>query len=369
MLYFLAEFINKKFNPPGFDIFRFITWRSALAAITAMIISFWIGPMIIKKLNKGKVADEIRTDGPKQHLAKAGTPTMGGVIILFSVLVPVLLWGDLRNTYVLLILLSTIWMGIVGFIDDYLKVFKKLKRGLVARYKLMNQIGLGLVVACLIYFLPEFNDINSITTIPFLKGVEFDFSFYYIPLIVFIITATSNAVNLTDGLDGLAIGCVGIAALALAVISYVSGNEIFSRYLNIIYLPGNGELTVFCAALVGASLGFLWFNSYPAQVIMGDTGALALGAAIGTLMILVKKEFLLPILGGIFFAEAISVIVQRLYFKYTKKKLGEGRRVFKMAPLHHHFEMAGVAEPKIVTRFYIVAVILAILTFATFKIR
>lgn len=369
MLYFLAEIINREFSPPGFDVFRFITWRSALAAITAMIISFWIGPMIIKRLNKDKVADEIRTDGPQQHLVKAGTPTMGGVIILLSVLIPVLLWGDLKNTYVLLILLSTIWMGVVGFIDDYLKVFKKLKRGLVARYKLMNQIGLGLVVACLIYFLPEFRDINSITTIPFLKGVEFDFSFYYIPIIVFIITATSNAVNLTDGLDGLAIGCVGIAGLALAAISYISGNEIFSRYLNIIYLPGNGELTVFCAALVGASLGFLWFNSYPAQVIMGDTGALALGASIGTLMILVKKEFLLPILGGIFFAEAISVIVQRYYFKYSKKKSGEGKRIFKMAPLHHHFEMLGVPEPKIVTRFYIVAVILAILTFATFKIR
>jgi phospho-N-acetylmuramoyl-pentapeptide-transferase len=217
--------------------------------------------------------------------------------------------------------------------------------------------------------LPEFKDINSITTIPFLKNFEFDFSFYYIPIMVFIITATSNAVNLTDGLDGLAIGTVGIAALALALISYVSGNEIFSRYLNIIYLPGNGELTVYCAALVGASLGFLWFNSYPAQIFMGDTGSLALGGAIGTLMILVKKEFLLPILGGIFFAESLSVIIQRLYFKYTKKRFGEGRRVFRMAPLHHHFEMLGIPEAKIVTRFYIVAVILAIVTFATFKIR
>jgi phospho-N-acetylmuramoyl-pentapeptide-transferase len=294
---------------------------------------------------------------------------MGGIIVLLSVIVPVLFWGDLRNTYVLLILLATIWMGIVGFIDDYLKVFKKYKKGLVARYKLLNQVSLGIVIACLIYFLPEFKDINSITTIPFLKNFEFDFSFYYIPLIVFIITATSNAVNLTDGLDGLAIGCVGIAALALALISYVSGNEIFSRYLNIIYLPGNGELTIYCAALVGASLGFLWFNSYPAQIFMGDTGSLALGGAIGTLMILVKKEFLLPILGGIFFAESLSVIIQRFYFKYTKKRFGEGRRVFKMAPIHHHFEMLGIPEAKIVTRFYIVAVILAIVTFATFKIR
>jgi phospho-N-acetylmuramoyl-pentapeptide-transferase len=334
-----------------------------------MIISFWLGPRILRKLNEKRVADEIRDDGPKSHLVKAGTPTMGGVIILLSILVPVLFWSDLRNTYVLLILLSTVWMGIVGFIDDYLKVFKKLKRGLVAKYKLLNQIALGLSIACLIYFLPEFSDINSITTIPFLKSIEFDFSYFYIPLMVFIITATSNAVNLTDGLDGLAIGCVGIAVMALALISYVSGNEIYSRYLNIIYLPGNGELTVYCAAVVGASLGFLWFNSFPAQVIMGDTGALALGGAIGTLSILVKKEFLLPILGGIFFAEALSVLLQRYYFKYTRKKYGEGRRIFKMAPLHHHFELKGIPEPKIVTRFYIIAVILAIVTFATFKIR
>jgi phospho-N-acetylmuramoyl-pentapeptide-transferase len=369
LLYYLAEYINKQFAPPGFDVFRFITWRSALSAITAMVISFWIGPKIIRKLKSKGIGEEIRHDGPKIHMTKAGTPTMGGVIVLISILLPTLLWGDVLNTYILLILLSTIWMGIVGFIDDYLKVFKKLKRGLVAKYKLMNQVMLGLVVGCLIFFLPEFKDFNSVTTIPFLKKVEFDFSFFYIPIMVFIITATSNAVNLTDGLDGLAIGCVGIAALALAVISYVSGNEIFSRYLNIIYLPGNGELTIYCAAVVGASLGFLWFNSYPSQVFMGDTGSLALGGAIGTLSILVKKEFLLPILGGIFFAEALSVLIQRYYFKYTRVRRGEGKRVLRMAPLHHHFEMLGVPEPKIVVRFYIIAVILAITTFATFKIR
>jgi phospho-N-acetylmuramoyl-pentapeptide-transferase len=369
MLFYLAEYINKNFNPPGFDVFRFITWRSALSAITAMVISFWIGPKILRVLNRKRVADEIRTDGPQSHMVKAGTPTMGGVIIILAIVVPVLLWGDLKNTYILLIILATVWMGAVGFMDDYLKVFKKIKKGLVARYKLMNQIGLGLVVGCLIYFLPEFQRINSVTTIPFIKQLEFDFSYFYVPIMVFIITATSNAVNLTDGLDGLAIGCVGIAAMALGLISYVSGNEIFSRYLNIMYLPGNGELMVYCAALVGASLGFLWFNSYPAQVIMGDTGSLALGAAIGTLSILVKKEFLLPILGGIFFATSISVIFQRYYFKYTKKRFGEGRRIFKMAPLHHHYELSGIPEPKIVTRYYIIAVILAIVTFATFKIR
>lgn len=369
MLYYLADWINRKFAPPGFDVFRFITWRSALAAITAMFISFWFGPKILRKLKLKNIGEEIRKDGPEIHLAKAGTPTMGGIIILSSILIPVLLWGNLLNTYVLLILLATVWMGIVGFIDDYLKVFKKLKRGMVAKYKLLNQITLGLVVGCLIFFLPEFDRINSITTIPFLKNVEFDFSYFYIPIMVFIITATSNAVNLTDGLDGLAIGCVGIATMALALISYISGNEIFSRYLNILYLPGNGELTVYCAAVVGASLGFLWFNFYPSQVFMGDTGSLALGGAIGTLSILVKKEFLLPILGGIFFAEALSVIVQRYYFKFTRVRYGQGRRIFRMAPLHHHFEMLGIPESKIVIRFYIVAVILAIMTFATFKIR
>lgn len=369
MLYYLAEYINKTFNPPGFDVFRFITWRSALAALTSMIISFWIGPKIVKILHDKSIADDIRDDGPKSHLAKAGTPTMGGIMIVLAILVPVLLWGDLKNTYILLIILSTVWMGLVGFIDDYLKVFKKMKKGLVAKYKLMNQAGLGIVIACLIFFLPEFKDINSVTTIPFIKQMEFDFSYFYLPIMVFIIMATSNAVNLTDGLDGLAIGCVGIAGLALGIIAYLSGNEIFSKYLNIIYLPGNGELAIYCSALVGAALGFLWFNSYPAQVIMGDTGSLALGGAIGTLSILVKKEFLLPILGGIFFAESISVIVQRYYFKYTKKKSGEGKRIFKMAPVHHHFELQGIAEPKIVMRFYIIAIILAILTFATFKVR
>ncbi len=369
MLYYLAEYINRKFAPPGFDVFRFQTWRSALAAMTALIISFWIGPKILRKLQEKKVGEEIRTDGPQSHFPKAGTPTMGGIIVLLSIIVPVILWADLKNIYIILIMISTIWMGAVGFTDDYLKVYKKMKKGLVARYKLLNQIGLGLVIACLIYFLPEFKGINSVTTIPFIKLLDFDFSYFYIPIMVFIITATSNAVNLTDGLDGLAIGCVGISAIVLGIVSYVSGNEIFSHYLKIIYLPGNGELTVYCAALVGASFGFLWFNSYPAQVFMGDTGSLALGGAIGTLCILVKKEFLLPILGGVFFAEALSVIIQRYYFKYSKKRYGEGRRVFKMAPLHHHFEMTGIPEPKIVTRFYIIAIILAIVTLASFKIR
>ena len=258
---------------------------------------------------------------------------------------------------------------IVGFTDDYLKVIKKYKKGLVAKYKLLGQFLVGLIMAMVIYFAPQFDGINSITTIPFLKAVEFDFSIFYIPIIIFIIIATSNAVNLTDGLDGLATGTVGIVALTLGIIAYVSGNILTADYLNIIYLKGAGELSIFCTALAGAALGFLWFNTYPAQVFMGDTGSLALGGAVGALSILVKKEFLLPILGGIFFVEALSVIMQRYYFKYTKKKYGEGKRIIKMAPLHHHFEMTGVPEPKIVMRFYIIAVILAIVTLATFKIR
>jgi len=369
MLYKLAEYINANFNPPGFDIFKFITFRSALAAITALLISFILGPRIIKILQRKQIGEARKEDGPQFHWSKAGTPTMGGFIILFSVLIPVLLWGDLGNIYIIIILFVTIALGLVGFTDDYLKVVKKYKKGLAERYKLLGQLTVGLIVGCAIYFLPQFDGIHSITTIPFLKGVEFDFSILYIPIVVFIITATSNAVNFTDGLDGLAVGTVGVVALTLGIIAYVSGNIETSKYLNIIYLRGNGELAIYCSALVGAALGFLWYNFYPAQVFMGDTGSLALGGAIGTLCVLVKKEFMLPVLGGIFFVEALSVIVQRYYFKYTRKRFGEGKRIFKMAPIHHHFEMKGISEPKIVVRFYIVAVILAIITLASLKIR
>lgn len=369
MLFKLAEFINERFNPPGFDIFRFITFRSALAAITALLISFILGPRIIKILQKKQIGESRKEDGPQFHWSKAGTPTMGGFIILFSVLIPVLLWGDLGNIYVLIILFVTIALGIVGFTDDYLKVIKKYKKGLAERYKLLGQITVGLIVGCAIYFLPQFEGIHSITTIPFLKSYEFDFSYLYVPIVVFIIAATSNAVNFTDGLDGLATGTVGVVALTLGIIAYVSGNFETAKYLNIIFLKGNGELAIYCAALCGATLGFLWYNFYPAQVFMGDTGSLALGGAIGTLCVLVKKEFMLPLLGGIFFVEALSVIVQRYYFKYTRKRFGEGKRIFRMAPIHHHFEMQGISEPKIVMRFYIVAIILAIMTLATLKIR
>jgi phospho-N-acetylmuramoyl-pentapeptide-transferase len=369
MLYYLFDYINKVFSPPGFKVFRYLTFRSALAAITALFLAFYLGPKIIKILQKHQIGEAKKADGPKSHWSKAGTPTMGGIILIISVVIPVLFWADLRSIYVILILAGTVWLSGVGFLDDYLKVVKKLPNGLIARYKLLGQVMIGLVIGCVIYFTPEFNGFNTLTTVPFLKSVNLNLSIFYVPVVVFIVAATSNAVNLTDGLDGLAIGLTTIVMLALAVIAYVSGNAIYAKYLDIIFLPGSGELTVFISAVIGASLGFLWFNSYPAQVFMGDTGSLALGGAFGILSILVRKELLIPILGGIFFMETISVIIQRSYFKYTKKKYGEGRRVFKMAPVHHHFEMLGWPEPKIVTRFYIIAIILAIISLASFKIR
>lgn len=369
MLYYLFDYINKNFNPPGFDIFRFLTFRSALAAITGLALALILSPKIIAILQKNQIGEAKKIDGPKFHWSKAGTPTMGGIIVIISVVVPVILWADIKSTYIILILAGTLWLSAVGFLDDYLKVIKKFPNGLIGRYKLLGQVLIGLVVGSAIYFLPEFKDYATLTTVPFLKNVNLDFSVLYIPIVVFIITATSNAVNLTDGLDGLAIGIIAIVMIALALLSYFSGNAIFSNYLNIIYLPGSGELTVYVSALVGASLGFLWYNSYPAQVFMGDTGSLALGGAFGILAVLIKKELFIPILGGIFFIETLSVIIQRLYFKYTKKKYGEGKRVFKMAPIHHHFEMKGWAEPKIVIRFYIIAIVLAIISLVSFKIR
>lgn len=369
MLYYFFEYINKVFNPPGFDIFRFLTFRSALAAITGLLLALFLSPRVIRILKQKQIGEAKKIDGPKSHWSKAGTPTMGGIIVVLSVFIPVLLWADIKSLYIILIVFGTLVLSAVGFLDDYLKVIRKFPNGLIARYKLMGQILVGLIIGSVIYFSPQFEGINSLTTVPFLKDINFDFSYFYIPVVVFIITATSNAVNLTDGLDGLAIGIIAIVMLTLAVVSYVSGNAIYSDYLNIIYLPGSGELTVYVAALIGASLGFLWYNSYPAQVFMGDTGSLALGGAFGILAVLIKKELLIPILGGIFFLETISVIVQRLYFKYTKNKYGEGKRIFKMAPIHHHFEMLGWPEPKIVTRFYIIAIILAIISLTSFKIR
>jgi phospho-N-acetylmuramoyl-pentapeptide-transferase len=374
MLYYLLEYINHTLKPPGFGMFKYLTVRAGAATITALVIAFWLGPKIITMLKKHQIGEAAKVEAPKTHLTKAGTPTMGGLIILGAILIPALLWADLANGYVWLIIFVTAALGFVGFLDDYLKVVKKKSKGLIEEYKLFGQIAVGLIVGSVIYFFPQFIDpdlwkFKSATTMPFFKNMELDFGILYIPLVIFIITATSNAVNLTDGLDGLAAGLVGIVGITLAIMSYVSGRADLSQYLTIPFLRGNGELTVYCAALVGASLGFLWFNAYPAQVFMGDTGSLALGGAIGALCVLIKKELLLPTLGGVFLIETLSVIIQRTYFKYTKRKYGEGRRVFAMAPLHHHFEMRGWPEPKIVTRFYIIAILLMILSLATFKVR
>ena len=374
MLYHLLDALEALYHPPGFGLVRFITFRAAAAAVTALVIAFWLGPKIIRVLKKRQIGEAAKVEAPKTHLSKAGTPTMGGLIVLAAVVVPTLLWGNLTNTYVLLILFVTAALGAVGFLDDYLKVVRKKPKGLIGRYKIVGQVTVGLVVGAVVYFAPHWIDpdlwkLNTSTTVPFYKNTEFDFGVLYIPMVVFVITATSNAVNLTDGLDGLAIGTVGIVAATLAIMSYISGNILWSEYLTVPYLRGNGELTVYCAALVGAALGFLWFNAYPAQVFMGDTGSLALGGAIGALCVLIKKEFLLPTLGGVFLAETLSVIIQRAWFKYTKRKYGEGRRVFRMAPVHHHFELLGWPEPKIVTRFYIIAILMMIVSLATFKVR
>jgi len=369
MLYYLLDYLNKAFNPPGLDMVRYLTFRSAVAAITGLFMAFYFAPRIIKALQKHQIGEKIKDFGPQSHLSKAGTPTMGGLIILVCVFIPVILWGDLKSTYMWLLLLGTLLLGALGFLDDYLKVVKKMRNVVIARYKLIGQVAVGLLVGSVMYFSAEFSDVQGLTTIPFFKDLNLDLSYLYIPAIIFIITATSNAVNLTDGLDGLAIGLTIIAMLALGLISYISGNAIYSDYLNILYLPGSGELTVFIAALIGAGLGFLWFNFYPAQVFMGDTGSLALGGALGIIAVMVRKELLLPFLAGVFFFETISVIIQTSYFKYTKKKTGTGKRVFKMAPIHHHFEEIGWAEPKIVVRFYIIGIILAIISLTSFKIR
>ena len=374
MLYLLLEWINQTYDPPGFGVFRYITVRSGAAAITALLLSFWIGPKIIRLLRDRQIGEAAKVEAPKTHLTKAGTPTMGGIIVLLSIVVPSLLWNDITNPYIIMMLIVTVALGAVGFLDDFLKVVKKKPKGLIGRYKIVGQVVVGTLIGGTMFFVPEwFGDeiiaISSSTTVPFIKNLEFDFGLLYIPMVVFVITATSNAVNLTDGLDGLAIGTVGIVSVTLAIIAYITGNIELSEYLTIPYQRGSGELAIFCVAMAGAAIGFLWFNSYPAQIFMGDTGSLALGGIIGAMCVLLKKELLLPTLGGVFLVETLSVIIQRMYFKYTKRKYGEGRRVFKMAPLHHHFELLGWPEPKIVTRFYIIAILLMIISLATFKVR
>ena len=367
MLYYLLYPLSDFFF--GFNVFRYISFRAGGAAITALIISFLLGPRIIRTLQKLQIGEVIRHTGPETHLAKQGTPTMGGIIVLTSIILPTLLWSRLDNQYVLLILLATAWMGAIGFLDDYLKVIKKFPKGLVAKYKLAGQLFIGLVVGCALYFSPEIPELRSLISLPFIANGTLNLGFLYIPMVLFVITGASNAVNLSDGLDGLATGLTAIAVLAFGAIAYASGRFDFSNYLNIVYLPGTGEFFFFSLSMVGACIGFLWYNAYPASIFMGDTGSLAMGAALGTLAVLLKKEILLVLVGGVFVIESISVILQVGYYKYTRHKTGIGKRIFKMAPLHHHFELSGWHENRVVIRFWIIGILLALLSLTTIKVQ
>jgi len=361
MLYHLLLPLSENFIL--FNLFRYITFRTAGATVTALLISLILGPLVIRKLRDRQVAERIRDDGPASHKVKEGTPTMGGIIILFSVVIPTLLWADLTNAYTQLILLVTIWMGLIGFMDDYLKAIRHQPKGMVGKKKLAGQVALGLLLGVLLRVFPPSENFGTASDILFFKNYLVNFGVFYIPLVILVITGASNAVNLTDGLDGLAIGLIGLCAFAFAGLCYMTGRVDFTRYLSIIYLEGSGELTIFCGAVVGAALGFLWFNAHPAQVFMGDTGALAMGGAFGAISILIKKEMLLLIVGGVFVAEALSVILQVFSYRAC------GRRVFKMAPLHHHYELSGWKESQVVVRFWIIGAILALLTLVTLKIR
>lgn len=392
MIYHLFEHF-RYLDFPGSGIMQYISVRSILASITAIVLILCFGKKFIKYMQRKQLGEEIRDLGLEGQLAKKGTPTMGGVLILSAVLIAVLLFGDLTNMYIQLLLITLVWLGCLGFADDYIKVFRKNKEGMPGKYKIVGQVILGLAIGITVCVHED--TVSTLTTIPFIKDNEFDYAWLalgsgktkellqvviYILVIIFIITATSNGTNLTDGMDGLAAGVTAIVGAVLGILAYFSGNVIYADYLNIMYIPDSGEIVVYMSALIGALLGFLWYNSYPAQVFMGDTGSLALGGIIGVTAVLIRKELLLPILCGVFLAESLSVIIQRLYFKYTKKKYGEGRRVFKMSPLHHHFQKEGVPalikkparaipEAKIVMRFWLISIILAILTIITLKIR
>ena len=390
MLYYLIQYLEEQFHPPGFQVIGFITVRAALAAFTALVIALVIGRRIIAWLKRKQLGELVRTglsSGAVDHSHKAGTPTMGGIIILLAILASTMLWGAIAEVYVWLILLATAWMGVFGFADDYIKVVKNDKSGLAPRLKIVGQVGLGLLVGGVLYFHPQFADVRSMTDLPFLRDLRFDYNalahlapradgslpelgwLLYIPVVVFIVTATSNAVNLTDGLDGLAAGVTAIVALGLVALCYVAGHSVLAEYLGVMYLPGASELTVFAAAMAAACLGFLWFNGYPASVFMGDTGSLALGAAVSTLALMAKKELLLPLLCLVFFMETISVIMQTSYFRYTRRKTGEGKRIFLTAPLHHHYEAKGIHEVKIAIRFWLVTVITVLATLLSLRIR
>ena len=408
MLYYLFEYLDKIMDIPGTGVFQYITFRSALAFVLSLMLSTIYGKKIINFLRNQQVGETVRELGLEGQTQKAGTPTMGGLIIIIATLIPVLLFTRLDNIYILLLIVTTLWMGTIGFIDDYIKIFKKDKKGLKGIFKVIGQVGLGMIVGSVLYFhpgvtvrehtnaaVPFTNSAKAITelpdevkstttTIPFTKYNELDYAkilepftddyedwawLIFIPIVIFIITAVSNGANLTDGIDGLAAGTSAISVLTLGIFTFLSGNIILSNYLNIMYIPNSGEMTVFISAFVGALIGFLWYNSYPASVFMGDTGSLTIGGIIAVLAISVRKELLLPILCAIFFAENLSVIIQVAYFKYTKRRFGEGRRVFLMSPLHHHYQKKGYHESKIVTRFWIVAIMLAIVSIVTLKLR
>ncbi|WP_338792756.1 phospho-N-acetylmuramoyl-pentapeptide-transferase [Bernardetia sp. MNP-M8] len=406
MLYYLFRFLREQFELSGAGLFQYISFRAMLAAFLSLLISVVFGKKIILFLQKQQIGETVRDLGLKGENLKAGTPTMGGVIILAATLIPTLLLAQLHNIYILLLIISTIWLGIIGFVDDYIKVIRKNKAGLSGKFKILGQVGIGILIGIAMYYHPDvlmrefstginaaddytsyvnssYEDIKSLkTTIPFIKNNELDYRtlvpdflgeygviIFYILVVTFIITAVSNGANLTDGLDGLAAGTTAIIATALSVFAYVSGNLIFADYLNIMYLPNTGEVVIFCAAFMGACIGFLWYNSFPAQVFMGDTGSLSLGGIIAVLAITLRKELMIPILCGVFLIENLSVMMQVAYFKYTKKKFGEGRRIFLMSPLHHHYQKKGLHEVKIVTRFWIAGILLVIVALATLKIR
>lgn len=406
MLYYLFEYLEKQYEFPGATLFQFLTFRAAMAVLLSLILATTLGKRIIVFLRNKQIGETVRDLGLDGQKQKQGTPTMGGLIIIMSTLVPVLLFARLDNIYVLLLIVTTIWMGIIGFIDDYIKIFKKNKQGLKGRFKILGQVVLGLMVGATLYFHPDVTmkeksktviteqfavevvegkeTKSTKTNIPFFKDNELDYGdviswagegareyawLIFIPIVIFIVTAVSNGANLTDGIDGLAAGTSAIIVLTLGIFAWVSGNIIFSDYLDIFFIPRAGELVVFIAAFVGALVGFLWYNAYPAQVFMGDTGSLTIGGVIAVIAIIVRKELLIPLLCGIFFAESLSVMMQVGYFKYTKRKLGEGKRIFLMSPLHHHYQKKGYHESKIVTRFWIIGILLAILTFVTLKVR
>ena len=360
MLYKLLYSLQDIYSP--FNVFRYITFRTALAVITSLLITFILAPWIIGKLREFSVTQQVRNDGPKTHFHKSGTPTMGGILIIMSVIISVLMWGDLSNQYTWIMLAATGGFSLIGLVDDYLKVVKKDSKGLKGWYKFGAQVLVALIIGFLLFRDP--NDIYvAKLSIPFFKKLLVDLGWFYIPFSIVVIVGSSNAVNLTDGIDGLAIGLVGIACLANGAFVYISGNAVFSEYLHLLYLPGTGELTVFCGAMFGSALGFLWYNSYPAEIFMGDVGSLGIGGALGTLAVITKQEIVLAIVGGIFVIETFSVIIQVASFKLT------GKRVFKMAPIHHHFEEKGWPEPKVIVRFWIVGIILALLSLTTLKVR